>query len=156
MKTSLLFTGLLLFITACNFNRNKQDEGSTDSISADNPTGALWGYEYDSVKQDYYPVKLKEVDQDTLNAGTVTALVNKTWPDVQVNYLKTSNDTVFITIPNSTVLTQQMGTEGAEEFMVTTTYSYTELHGIDYVSFSFEGGDHANPGVYNRAWWDNK
>lgn len=154
MKTSILFIGLLLFITACNFNGNKHGDGGIDSISADNPTGALWGYEFDSVKQDYYPIKLKEVNQDTLNAGTVTAIINKTWPDVQVNYLKTSNDTIFITIPNSIVLTQQMGTEGAEEFMVTTTYSYTELHDIQYVSFSFEPGDHATPGVYTRAWWD--
>jgi hypothetical protein len=46
-----------------------------------------------------------------------------------------------------------MGSAGAESFMITTTYSFTELKGINYVSFDFEEGDHAMPGVYNRNSW---
>jgi len=47
-----------------------------------------------------------------------------------------------------------MGSAGAESFMVSTVYSFTEIKGIKYVSLDFEFGDHANPGVYNRNSWD--
>ena len=70
--------------------------------------------------------------------------------------MATKKDTVFIYIPDSGVLTQQMGSAGAEQFMVSTTYSFTELIGITYVSFEFEFGDHANPGVYDRQSWNEK
>jgi len=81
-------------------------------------------------------------------------IINKTWPRVQIKYIKTSHDTAFISIPESEVLTQQMGSAGAESFMVSTVYSFTEIKGIKYVSLDFEFGDHANPGVYNRNSWD--
>jgi hypothetical protein len=61
---------------------------------------------------------------------------------------------VFVSIPESEVLTQQMGTAGAESFMVTTVYSFTEIKDIKYVSFDFEAGDHASPGIYSRNSWD--
>lgn len=51
-------------------------------------------------------------------------------------------------------LTQQMGSAGAESFMISTSFSLTELEGINNVSFDFEEGDHARPGVYNRNSWD--
>jgi hypothetical protein len=88
-----------------------------------------------------------------LTIQLIEKIVNKTWPKVQIKYLKTSKDTVFIAIPNSEVLTQQMGTSGAEAFMISTTYSLTDLKGIKYVSYDFEIGDHANPGVYSRSYW---
>jgi hypothetical protein len=75
---------------------------------------------------------------------------------VQIKFIGISNDTAFISIPDSEVLTQQMGTAGAESFMISTTFSFTELNGIKYVSFDFEKGDHGVPGVYNRNSWDDK
>jgi len=47
-----------------------------------------------------------------------------------------------------------MGSAGAESFMVSTVYSFTEIVGIKNVSIDFEAGDHASPGVYNRNSWD--
>ncbi len=49
-----------------------------------------------------------------------------------------------------------MGTSGAEGFMVSTTFTFTELNGIKYVSYDFQYGDHANPGVYDRHSWDKE
>ncbi len=34
--------------------------------------------------------------------------------------------------------------------MISTTFSFTELKGIKFVSFNFEEGDHGVSGVYNR------
>lgn len=47
-----------------------------------------------------------------------------------------------------------MGSAGAESFMISTTFSLTELKGVNYVSYDFEEGDPSRPGVYNRNSWD--
>lgn len=35
-------------------------------------------------------------------------IINKLYPRVQINFIRTSNDTAFISIPDNQVLTQQM------------------------------------------------
>jgi spore germination protein GerM len=57
---------------------------------------------------------------------------------------------VNVEVVNSELLTQRMGTLGAQEFLATTTFTLTEHDGIHAVRFVFEPGDHAMPGVYTR------
>lgn len=116
----------------------------------------FWGSVYDTALKDHRAIKLRPFFSDTLNPRLIETIINKTWPKVQIRVLKTSQDTLYLSIPNSTVLTQQMGTDGAKEFMLSTTYSFTELTWVKYVSFAFEEGDHAVPGVYSRRSWGRK
>lgn len=164
--------GLLFLTLGCNNStQEKSDIEHSDSSSSvinpnldiklENslvyiPTDALWAFQLDTILNDFKPVKLLQFNKDTLTVQRIETIVNKTWPKVQIEYLRTSKDTVFISIPDSEVLTQQMGTTGADQFMISTTYSFTELIGIKYVSYQFELGDHANPGVYSRSSWDRK
>lgn len=169
MRTTTLIIGLILLALGCNTSTQDNKEAThLDSVSNDlikeksnkqentfayNPAGALWEYQFDTILKDFKLVKLRQYNKDTLTIQRVENIVNKTWPKVQIKYLKTSKDTVYITIPESEVLTQQMGTSGADAFMISTTYSFTDLKGIKYVSYEFEVGDHANPGVYSRDYW---
>lgn len=114
----------------------------------------IWTLKFDSVLNDNRPARIRSIDPITLTTQMVVEIVNKNYPDIQISYVKTSGDTVFISIPNSTILTQQIGTTGANEFMVCVTYTFTELKGINHVSFDFEAGDHAEPGVYQRTSWN--
>ncbi len=128
---------------------------NSDSQSISNmESDKIWVLKFDEQHNEYKPQKVRSANPDQLTPAMVVAVVNKTWPEVQVKYVKRVNDTVFISIPNSIFLTQQMGTQGALEFMITTTFTFTELQGIHQVSFDFEEGDHAVPGVYNRHSWD--
>lgn len=167
MKQLPIILGLtLLLATSCN-NHSKTNNEDLNKLSVDTNTipdeenkdtsvfTPLWEYQYDTIIKDFRIVKLQELNNDTLTAESVVNIVNKSWPDVQVKYIKTSKDTVYISIPESTILTQQMGSAGAKQFMVSATYSFTELKGIKYVSFKFKVGDHANPGVYSRNSWKN-
>ncbi|MBN8702178.1 MAG: hypothetical protein J0M08_03880 [Bacteroidetes bacterium] len=159
---------VIIFLTfGCeNSNSLRPDQINSDNLHFDkipkensleyDTSEVLWDYTFDTITSVYKPTKLRVFLTDTLSEKTIEKIVNKTWPKVQVKYLRTSHDTVFIKIPNSTVLTQQMGTTGADQFMVSTTYSFTELKGIKFVAYDFEFGDHANPGVYNRNSWDNR
>lgn len=169
MRTTTLIIGLTLLTVGCNTStQDNKDVPHPDTVSTDlikkesgkqentfsyNPAGALWEYQFDTILKDFKLVKLRQYNKDTLTIQRVENIVNMSWPKVQIKYLKTSKDTVYLTIPESKVLTQQMGTSGADAFMISTTYSFTDLKGIKYVSYDFEVGDHASPGVYNRNSW---
>lgn len=168
MRIKTIFIGLLLLGVGCNQSTQQKEEqyDGSDTMSLDDgqqtenpfiyvPTDAFWEYQFDTTINDFKPVKLREVQADSLTAESIEAMINNTWPNVQIKYIETFGDTVYLEIPESTVLTQQMGTAGAQQFMVSTTYSFTELPNVRYVVFGFEEGDHAVPGVYSRDSWDN-
>ncbi len=163
MKTILITFGIIFLIISCNTKQqedreiNETDEkneiGSERSVVYDS-SEAIWSYDYNQQTEEFEIKQLRSVDRDALTGEAVEKIINKTWPRVQIKFVRTSNDTAFISIPDSQVLTQQMGSAGAESFMISTTYSFTELKGINHVSFDFEEGDHAIPGVYERNSWD--
>lgn len=169
MKTKSISFGLLLLIISCNTAQKddnttseldqtsetdqKSEMGSESSVVYD-PSEAIWGFEYDPDTEDVELKQLRPVDKNALTGESIEKIVNKSWPRIELKFIKISNDTAFVSIPNSQVLTQQMGSSGAMSYLVSTTYSFTELAGINHVSFDFEEGDHAVPGVYNRNSWD--
>lgn len=59
-------------------------------------------------------------------------------------------EVVDVEVINDEHLTQRMGSTGAEEFLASTTFTLTEYDKIKFVNFIFEGGDHAQPGIYSR------
>lgn len=87
---------------------------------------------------------------ETLSPQDLIAMLNQKNGDVQLVLDKVSKDTVFLSIPKSAYLTNQMGSTGAYNYLATVVYNFTELKPITYVRFSFEEGDHAAPGVYSR------
>lgn len=169
MKTTIGIIIILISTLGCNNSKhdNSEIKNSDSSLYEPNteldekkvnsflyvPNEAIWEYQFDTVLKDFKPVQLRKFRKDTLTAQGIERIINKTWPKIQIKYLKTYKDTIFISISDSEVLTQQMGTSGADGFMISTTYSFTELPGIKYVSYDFEAGDHANPGVFNRNSW---
>jgi len=169
MKIQVLYIGLLITTFGCNNstkeptqNLNSENVVSADTINESensmiyNSHAALWAYDFDESTNDFKPIKLKEFNNDTLTPVGIEKIINMTWPKVQIKYLKTNNDTIVISIPKSEVLTQQMGTTGADQFMISTTYSFTELTHVNFVKYEFEMGDHAKPGVYSREYWNEK
>jgi hypothetical protein len=163
MKTKAISFGLILLMIGCN--APQRDHSATDdkqvesekapaSPVASDPSGAIWNFDFNQQTEEYEVKQLRPVDSDTLTGETLAKIVNKSWPGIQIKFIGTSNDTAFIAIPDSKVLTQQMGSAGAESFMISTTFSFTELKAINYVLFDFKEGDHAIPGVYSRSSWD--
>ena len=159
----ILYIVAVVMIIGCN--TTQQDDKATGDIVVKNEIGSesteisdplepIWKYDYNQQTEEFEVKQFRPVDSDTLTGETLEKIINKSYPKVQIKFIRTSNDTAFISIPDSKVLTQQMGSAGAESFMVSTTYNLTELKDINYVLFDFEEGDHAVPGVYNRNSWD--
>jgi len=165
MKKTIFILWLFLIIIGCSETKQAKPvlvetlketviEESYENSFVYNESEAIWGIVIDTLTGDEELTQLKPVEKEVLTGEMIEKIVNKTWPRVQIKYLGTSNDTAFISIPESEILTQQMGSAGAVSFMVSTVYSFTEIKGIKYVSFDFEFGDHASPGVFNRNSWD--
>jgi len=146
------------FVTTAKIENRKYDPNSIDwKIGFDTmftpPTDSISIWIYDYLTD--MPLKNREVKADTLTVRKLILFINthKGGEKIHLDYLKSSNDTIFVTIKESTYLTQQMGTTGADDYMSTTTFTLTELRGIKYVNFAFEEGDHAVPGTYSRKYY---
>lgn len=165
MKTKLISLGLIFLIIGCNptppdqkatDDTDQKSTSSSDSSVVVESLEAIWAYDYNQKTEEFEVKHIRSVDKATLTGETLEKIINKSWPRVQIKFIRTSNDTAYISIPDSEALTQQMGSAGAESFMTVATFTLTELKGIKYVAFAFEEGDHAMPGVYNRHSWEQK
>lgn len=164
---SILLISLLIFGTGCNSKNesSKEDAGvvvedtvydvqdantAGDSLFFVQNKKLLWQVD-DSTRLKLK--KPKEAGIDTMSAMHIIELINSNYDSIRLDYLKTSHDTIYVHIPNSEMLTERIGSTGAEMFMASATYSLTELKGIKYVNFDFVEGDHAAPGVYDRSYF---
>ena len=159
-----MLVSLLALSLSCNDRTVKRanEVGLDDSIIVEEdwveveevpPLEPFWVYEYDEDVQDFRLRQLRENHKGSTSSMDIEAMINNNWPNVQVEVYDRKKDTVFVAISSSAYLTQQMGTAGADAFMISTTFNFTELHQVNYVFFDFEEGDHAVPGLYSRSSW---
>ena len=155
-------------IFSCNSSNNEKSEPAevvttdtvydySDSIDTDSllhvkNESLLWHADDSNGLRMRKPVK---VGIDTVSVQTIIQLINNNYDSIQLDYVKVSHDTIYVHIPNSKMLTERIGSTGAEMFMASATYSLTELKGIRYVNFDFVEGAHAAPGVYDRSYFNN-
>lgn len=88
---------------------------------------------------------------DSLTAINMIQRMNSLYPEVQLSFVRVLGDSIFVKIHKATVLTQQMGSSGAETYLAAVTYNLTEVPGINFVDIRFIEGDHASPGTYTRT-----
>lgn len=141
----------------CSLNSCSNTDDSTDSrdsLAANTESRAVWGIVYDSASNDMKIHALKTFNRDTLQASTVVNFLNDNYPGVVIHMDRISNDTLYARIPDSRHLTTGMGSAGADFYLKTATYLFTEMKGINFVSYDFVEADHAVPGVYRRSDWD--
>jgi len=143
----VLFLAGILCIS-CNNNANQpEDDGDTTDL---NPPVYTWQATLNDSTGKLEVKKSDTVGPDTLSVPAVIAYLNKTNTNVQLAFVKTSGDTVYLKIPDPMYLTQQMGSSGPTIYLAQAVYSLTEVPGIKYVNLDFEEGDHASPGTFNR------
>lgn len=148
MRYSFLILFSILFFACGN---NKADEPATgeDSVSTK--------YSWEATDTGTIVLTKKEgTGPDTLSPEGVLRFLNNNSPHVQLEIIKTSGDTLFLKIPESTYLTQQMGSTGPGIYFAEAVYNLTEIPGIHFVNFDFEEGDHAQPGTFNRDSFKNE
>ncbi|MFC0773097.1 hypothetical protein [Terrimonas alba] len=159
MRNILLYTGMV-FLLACN-NEGSEREIPSDTVivaeetPASAPDRLLWISDYDTVKNQFYLKQQRTINADTLTAASLINDLNAAWENVKLVFVKTSNDTLYVAIPDSKFLGQQMGSAGAQAYMASTTFSLTELKGIRYVNYDMPSGDHISAGTFSRKDFEN-
>ena len=154
MKNILSIVFLIAVLSSC-VQDNKKPVSESDLVDknakpleiADIP----WSAVVDSTTQKITMVPSDAVEQQDLNPSNVTEVLVRKYPEIKMIWLKQNKDTAFVRIPNASFLTQSSGSMGADIFMAEATYSFTEIPGIKFVNFTFEEGEHASPGTYQRS-----
>ena len=163
MKRSILVLGIFCAICSCNSNEDKNEEvtheETRDTLSAaDNLADSsrtivnrpmIWTVDQENAGIEKLK-KPEEVRLDTFSSLHLIQLINNNYPDIQLNLVKISHDTMYVSIPDSKKLTEEMGSTGSENYMASATYTLTELKNVKFVNFSMKPGDHAEPGVFSR------
>jgi hypothetical protein len=145
MKSFLLFVTATLLFVCCNNNSNEPEENN-DSVTVNRSS-------WEVMLNDSGYLSFKKVQgsgPDTLTTDAVIQFLNNSNDNVKLQFTKISGDTLYVSIPEATYLTQQMGSSGPQEYFAKVVYNLTEIPGIHYVKFDFEEGDHAAPAVLNR------
>lgn len=153
----------IVIIAACTNHANKQAAPQDTVLNAkttakpDTPDNApgyfddlIWTTKFDKAKRDFVLVKNRDVNADTLTPEKVIGEINAVEASILLRFDRIAHDTIFVSIPDSYYLTQQIGTAGASNYMASTTFSLTELKGIKYVHYDFEEGEHLSPGTMSR------
>jgi hypothetical protein len=160
MRNKLWIAGILFFI-ACNNNDATTDSDNEDTVVADDganlapPDRLIWISDFDTVTGEFYLKQQRTINTDTLNPATMINDLNAAWDDIKLVLVKVSGDTLYVSIPDSEYLGQQMGSAGAQSYMASTTYNLTELKGIKYITYDMQPGDHASPGTFSRKSFEN-
>lgn len=105
---------------------------------------------FDDESEQLQAQKNPDFDRTSLTLDALTLALRTNYPEIGLEVDRISNDTLFVRIADASYLTQQMGSSGAQVYIMETTYAYTELPNIDVVHFDFAEGDHAIPGDYTR------
>ena len=164
MKQKLIgiaFIGCVFF--SCNSNENKNEEAPdkmiSDTISSSRNSldstqtiinrPMIWTVNQENSGTEKLE-KPRDAKLDTFSSIHLIQLINNNYPDVQLDLVKISHDTLYVKIPDSKKLTQEMGSTGAENYMASATYTLTELKNVKFVNFAMKEGDHAAPGVFSR------
>lgn len=148
---------LALCLLSCNNNSNEKQD--TNRLLNENPSAQqsqyadkhyLWTVDFDA-KKGMQMIRTTAIDKDSLHVANIVSILNNMYPEIFLQPVHQSNDSLFVLIKDSRYLTEQTGSSGAQAYLAEATYDLTEIPGINYVHFSFKAGDHASPDTYTRT-----
>lgn len=84
-----------------------------------------------------------------LNVDSLINVVNRLYPNIKLEQVKVSGDTLFTKIMDSKYLGERMGTSGAALYIAELIINLTSVDKIKYVKIDFEEGSHATPGIWS-------
>lgn len=86
----------------------------------------------------------------TFSSRELVKMINDQYPDIHLDFVKISHDTIYVKVPNSNKLANELGDTGAEDYLAATTFTLTEIKNVKFVNIAMKPGNHAEPGVYSR------
>lgn len=160
MKHILLIFSMAVMLS-CSNNANDPSASDTATVSgAELRPSELTEQEQKRKREQYH---IWEVDADkktiTKNAqlqpeffdvDTLIAGLNEMYPEIKIEKVRISQDTLYTQIKNADHLTDRMGSLGAEQYIAQAVINLTSVEGVRFVRIDFPEGSHASPDVWSR------
>lgn len=150
----------ILISSSCTSDKSQyNEEGLANESAALSDMGKTlvvpWNVELNDSTQMMEIKKNPEANMFNLKPLDMVDAINLKYPQIKLEWLKQEGKRAFVKIEDANYLTRESGTEGAMAYLAEVTFSLTEFKGIEEVEFTFQEGDHAQPGVYTRADFKN-
>ncbi len=159
MKTFIIL--ISIFLISCNYSSTESNLADKDptqinntdtlkSVQQDapqNPDTELyaWLVDFDAKTIKRNP-KLKK---EYLNVDTLIKGLNELYPNIKLDKVKMSGDTLFTEIKDSEYLGERMGSTGAASYIADVIINLTSINKIKYVKIDLNEGSHASPGIWS-------
>ena len=160
---------IFCFFISCQTNSIKSDHISIDSVKqpflTDTPaitlghdtlksTGTIlyvWSVDFDN-KTKTRNLKFK---QEYLNIDSLIKGLNQTYPNIKLDKIKISGDTLFTEIKDSEYLGERIGSDGAFAYIADAVINLTSVKDINFVKIDFDDGSHISPGTWSKKEYSN-
>jgi hypothetical protein len=146
MRKNLLLIFFMAGVISCNNKKKEISDVKEDTIS----TYQSWEA---GLNDSTGRLELKRSDQpgpDSISVDAIIRFLNNRYPNVQLKFVRSSHDTLYVAVPEATYLTQQMGSTGPQIYFADVVFNLTEIPNLHYINFDMAEGDHAGPGILNR------
>ncbi|HRG92053.1 MAG TPA: hypothetical protein PLZ10_03845 [Chitinophagaceae bacterium] len=137
---------IIFILVSCGSNQTKEAEANNELLAEQQSWQASLDDSSGNIKLNRSGAPIP----DSLSINAVTTFLNSRYPNIQLQVLRQSGDSLYVKIPEATYLTQQMGSTGPELYFAEAVYNLTEIPGIRFINFSLAEGDHAGPDTYSR------
>lgn len=160
MKYLFLTTTMALMLSCSNNVNDSSDSDPTSLTSAELRPSELTEQEQKRKREQYF---IWEVDADKktitknpqlqpefFNVDILIAGLNEMYPEITLEKVRITHDTLYMQIRDAAYLTNQMGSFGAEQYIAQAVINLTSVEGVRYVRIDFPLGSHASPDVWSR------
>jgi hypothetical protein len=106
----------------------------------------VWSVDFDNKTKK----RNSKFKNEYLNVDSLLKGLNELYPDIRINKVKISGDTLFTRIIDSEYLVERIGSSGAALYLADVIINLTSVHKIKYVKIDFEEGSHAAPGIWSE------
>lgn len=139
-----------LFLPSCRMG-GEEEIASEDSVIIEAPANNIlpyWGVDIlnKTMKRD------SMANWNNLNVDSLVSGLNERNPEIRLEKTGQRGDTVFLHIHDAIFLTEELGSSGARQYLADVVINLTAVPGINFVSFDFQEGDHASPGLYGKKF----
>lgn len=148
------FSLVIFFLLSCQNRIEEQpaiERIPADSVASVPASVYFWEASPETGLSGVVLRKTWSIRSDSVTVDGLIALMNNRYPQILLQRISVSDDTLYVRISREQHLTQELGSTGAEAYMSEATYNLTSCPGIRVVNFRFKRGDHATPGSYTRA-----
>ena len=164
----IIFSSLIIgTLFSCSSNDKKEQVVTKEVIDTVNTPASgdtvrtivnrslIWKVTSDSADREKLQPPRQEASLDAFTPVHLVELLNQNFPDIKIELKKVSHDTIYVKIPDSKRLANELGNTGAQNYLAAATFTLTELKNVRFVNIEMEPGNHAEPGVYSRDDFKN-